>query len=155
VTERPKQKRQGAWVEKTTFREANTGLSVVVSERIRGRPAYSIQILHLEEQGGNKHIQLPVRGLDKVPYEGDEKPQIEDVVKALVKIARDWCDEHPLTEPKKDKPRRDGKKGGGDKRKREAKGGLSALARKDAEAKGHEYKGPSQKRKEKRKQATS
>jgi len=152
------QKRKGVWAEVHTIREEHTGLAVVIKERIRGRPAYSWQIVHVESDGKrNQYLPYPVRGLDKVPVDGDVPPKAEDVIKALTAAAEAWIKARmAAAKPQSDKPRDKGKpRGKRDDKKREAKGGLSSLAKADAEAAGHVHKTKSQKRRERRDKARS
>lgn len=146
-------KRKGAWAEVKTFSEPNTGLTVVVSERIRGRPAYSYQVVHVEPAGSNKFIQHPVRNLDKVPVEGDQPAKVEDVIKALVKAAREFIEGEIAKNQKlrdSDRSKKPRREKGRDRSK--PAGGLSSLARQDAEAKGvgEPFVGPTQRKKQRR-----
>lgn len=153
MTDQPRKKRSGVWAEVKTITEEHTKLTVVITERVRGKPAYSYQLCQRDAQGGNKFIQYPVRGLDKVPFEGDTPPTAGDVIKALVEAAEAFIKEQEAKQPKKPSkpkgPRGDRK----DKPRKERKtqGGLGALAKADAEKGGHEYKSKSQRRKEAKK----
>lgn len=150
-----KGKRSGVWAEIKTITEEHTKLSVVITERVRGRPAYSYQLCQRDAQGGNKFIQYPVRGLDKVPYEGETPPTAGDVIKALIEAAEAHIKDLEAKQPKKPSKPKGPKGDRKDKPRKERKGpgGLSALAKADAEKAGHEYKSKSQKRKEQKKAA--
>lgn len=78
-----KQKRKGTWEEIHTFTDPDSNISVLISERIRGKPAYSIQIVHVDDIGPNKHIQVPASG----------KHNVEDIVFSLCKAAREFIAE--------------------------------------------------------------
>ena len=148
-----KRKRSGVWVEAKTFHEPHSGLAVVVKERIRGAHSYSLQVIHLDKAGqGNTFLPALQRPIEELKAD-DKDVYMEDVVFSLFAAARQWISQQKKKEnpkgdrkPKKDKPR-------GPKKERKSEGGLSALARKDAQAKGHDYKSPSERKKEKRQQA--
>jgi hypothetical protein len=85
---------------------------------------------------------------------------MEDVIFSLIAAARAWITERKKKASEKsmrhtEKKGKDGKRGGkgGKPRERKPEGGLSALAKKDADHGGHEYKSPSARKKEKREQA--
>lgn len=153
--EKPRRK-SGVWSVAKEITEEHTGLTIVISERTRGRPGFSYQLVHKEREGSDKHIRHPLRGLDKVPYDGDTAPKIEDVVKALFKAAREWVEEQERKNPKpsSSKPGKGKGKGKGKGRRGDRKpaGWLSALGRQDAEAKGGDkpYVGPTERKKQKR-----
>jgi len=73
-------KRQGVWEDFETLTDPDSGLSVILSERIRGKPAYSIQLVLLDEMGPNKHIEVP---------SPKAKHKIEDIAYSLCKNARE------------------------------------------------------------------
>lgn len=170
VTDRDKKngkKRKGVWEDIQTFDEPESGLAVIITERTRGAPAYSFYFVHLDRRGGdltrvNKFIQVPCNG----------DTDVEHVLYSLAKRAREFVAEKivenkakseaadkakadaPKDEKKKGTRRgQRGKKGGDDRGKPKPRGGLSTLARTDAEAGGHEYKGPTRRRREKRQQS--
>lgn len=127
---RPPRKGSGTWAEVDTFTDPKSGISVVVTERIRGRPAYSIQLVHFNQTGDRRNLCIPV------PCEGAEHP-IEDIVRALIKRGRELVDEK-MAEAAKSRPRRDRKdrKDKGPRKESRPVTGLSELARRDAEKKG-------------------
>lgn len=77
-------KRKGTWEEVQTFSDPDSNISILISERIRGKPAYSIQIAHVDNMGPNKHIEVPTPGA---------KHNVEDIVFSLCKAAREFIDE--------------------------------------------------------------
>ena len=77
---KPKPKRKGTWEEIQTFSDPDSNISVLISERIRGKPAYSIQLVHVDNIGPNKHIELPAAG----------KHNVEDIVFSLCKAASEF-----------------------------------------------------------------
>jgi hypothetical protein len=80
ATARKQSRRKGVWEDIKTFEEPGSKLGVIISERIRGKPAYSYQIVHFDAMGANKHLQLPIQG----------KHKIEDVIFSLVKQAEEF-----------------------------------------------------------------
>jgi len=85
LAEQPnKQKRKGSWEEIKTLTDPNSNISVLISERIRGKPAYSIQVVLVDSMGPNKHIEVPTPGA---------KHNVEDIVFSLCKAAREFIDE--------------------------------------------------------------
>lgn len=143
-------KRKGVWAEIETFEDPESGLAAIITERVRGAPAFSFQIVHLDDRGANKFLQVPCTGT----------VDIEHVVYSLAKRAREYITEkleeakmRPANDDKKGKPkaRRGGRRGKPDSDKK-PRGGLSTLARADAEAKGKgsEFVGPTRRRREKK-----
>lgn len=150
-----KKKRKGAvWVEAQTLSHPESGLAVVIKERTRGPAAFSWQIIHIESDGGrSRYVPANLPGLSDLKAEDGTQIQAEDVVFSLVKAARENISERMEKAKKtfKDKKDKDKKP----RKERKVQGGLSTLAKQDAEAKGHEYKGPSERKKEKRARAKS
>lgn len=163
-------RRKGVWAEVDggTFIEPKSRLAVIVTERIRGRAAYSFTVVQMFEDGNgaNKFIQFPVPG----DYD------VEHVVFSLVKRAREFIQakvaENKMT------PRRDAREGEkrGDtnaaqrpkpddknapRRRRGSRGpghgrgpqGLSALAREDAKGKEEPFVGKTKRLKERKKES--
>lgn len=148
--ENKKPKRKGAWADVEQFEDKQSGLGVIVRKRIRGRPAYSYSIVHFDDRGPNRYI----------PEKLDTARPVEEVIYLLVQKAIECIHEERKKDRSHDKPRRDKKKGKGkDKRKANDRksdgpgGGLSALARADAEARGKQYVGKTE-RKRKKKQGS-
>lgn len=79
-----KPKRKGSWEEIQTFSDPDSNISIIISERIRGKPAYSVQLVHVDDMGPNKHIEVPMPGA---------KHNVEDIVFSLCKAAREFLDE--------------------------------------------------------------
>jgi len=148
-----KPKRKGVWSDVETFTDPESGLAVIVTERTRGAPAYSFQIVAIDDRGVNKFIQVPCSGT----------VDVEHVVYSLAKRAREFIAEKMVEnkmreeaakEKAKDKKHEDGskktrrgKRGSGTSKH----GGLSALARADAQVGGHDYVGPTRRRRDKKK----
>jgi len=70
-------KRTGSWEQIKVLTDPQSNVSVLISERIRGKPAYSIQVVHIDSMGPNKHIELPVPG----------EHSLADIVFSLCKAA--------------------------------------------------------------------
>lgn len=141
-------KRRGVWAEVETFVDKASGIGVVITERIKGRPSYSVQILHFDDHGGNKFIALPC--------EGATRP-VKEIVYLLVEQAEKFI-EQKRAEDSKNRPRRDrdknkDRKGKGPRKDRPVTTGLSELARRDAEKKGKadEFVGKTAKKKSRNK----
>ena len=141
---REERKRKGVWSELETFEDKSSGIAVVITERMRGKPGYSFQIVHFDDHGGNKFVPLPCPGANR---------PIEEVVYLLVKKAREFIEEKQEAAKKREsraprKDRRDDKKRGDYSQA----SGLSALAKSDAQkqGKGDEFVGKSEKKKSKK-----
>lgn len=72
------QKRKGTWDLVKQFQDPDSNITVVVSERIRGKHAYSIQLGHVDDLGFNKHIPVPAPGA---------KHDLKHIVYSLVEAA--------------------------------------------------------------------
>jgi hypothetical protein len=155
-------KRKGVWSEVQTFEESESGLAVIITERVRGAPAYSFQIVAIDKRGVNKFIQVPCNGtvdvehvvfsLAKRAHEFIAEKMAEDVARTQAKKDRDKKSRGTDGDKKDDKPKKTrrggrGKGGGGDKKPR---GGLSTLAKQDAAAGGHDYVGPTRRDRDKK-----
>ena len=141
-------KRTGVWDEIETLQDPDSGIAVVITERSRGAHAYSFQIVHFDGVGrGNKFVPIPCRGA---------KHDLEHIVYSLVKRACEIVDakikEIESGPPKKKDERRESKPNKDEKRdsKPKPRGGLSQLAREDAERGGHHHTGPTARRKQKK-----
>ena len=140
-------KRRGVWAELETFEDKASGIGVVITERMRGKPGYSFQIVHFDDHGGNKFVPLPCQGANR---------PLEEVVYLLVKKAREFIEEKQAAAKKREsrprKDRRDGKKGDRRDSRNAQPSGLSALAKTDAQkqGKGEEFVGKSEKKKAKK-----
>jgi len=137
--------RRGVWSEVETFEDKASGIGVVVTERVRGRPAYSFQIVHFDDHGGNKFVTLPNKGAQR---------PVEEIVYLLVQKARELI-EQKLAEskPRENRPRKGGGKRDGKQGERRDRGptGLSQLAKQDAQKQGKEFVGKSERKKRKKK----
>lgn len=156
-----KPKRKGVWAEIHTFEHPESGLVCIITERVRGAVAYSFQIGHTDDKGFNKFIPCPVPGTIDV----------EHIVKSLAESARTFIEQKIAENVRKKEEQQNEKRKGDDDRKNDGdrkgtrrggrgrgkdkrKGGLSTLAREDAQAGGHDYVGPTKRRKEKRRAAS-
>jgi len=73
-------KRTGSWETIQTIEDPDSKVGLVLSERIRGKPGYSIQIIHHDDIGLNKHV----------PSEPDgAKHELKDIVYSLVARAQE------------------------------------------------------------------
>lgn len=142
-----KDKKKNEWSEVDTLVDPKSKIAVRISELHddSGRPKgkFTIQLAKELSPGRlGKFIDVPCRGA--------EHP-VADIVYTLVKAATERIDslieERKQAKPKKDRPER--------KKEKRRQGGLSALARKDAEAGGHEYVGPTARRKKRKKEQRS
>lgn len=141
-------KRRGAWAQVgEPLMDKHSGIGVMVSERVRGRPAYSFQIVHFDDHGANKFIQLPCAGAQR---------PLKEIIYLLVEKAEELI-EQKRAEDAKHRPRRDHKnkdrKDKGPRKEARPVTGLSELARRDAEKKGKadEFVGKTAKKKGARK----
>lgn len=75
-----KSRRKGVWEQIEVFEDPNSHVGLIVSERIRGKVAHSIQIVHNDEMGPNKHIPVPPDGA---------KHDLKDIVYSLVSRAEE------------------------------------------------------------------
>ena len=75
--------RQGTWAEIKTFEDPDSRMAIIVSERIRGVPAYSFQLVHIDSIGINKYVPVPCPGA---------KHQPEDIAFSLVLKAREFVE---------------------------------------------------------------
>lgn len=132
-------KRTGAWVEEEVFEDKDSGLAVVIRKRIRGRPAYSVSLVHYDEKGPNRYIPFPLRGLNRPLFE---------VAYLLMKTAEEYMEAHPL-HSRRDK-RKDKKRGESNGKGKSREGGLSALAKADAQEHGHEHVGKTARKRKKK-----
>jgi hypothetical protein len=76
-------KSKSVWEQVHTFQDPESGLGVIISERIRGKHSYSIQIVQYDEMGATKHLETP---------HPKSSHNIEDVVYSLCKAARQYIE---------------------------------------------------------------
>lgn len=136
-------KKNTSWEEVETFEHAPTGLAVVVTKRTRGPAAYSFAVVQIERRKNNEngfHNRFIKHPSGKDWYEANPEVNVSDVVRALVQQAKQFIDEELRKQPKR--PRH------GKKRRRQ-QGGLSDLARQDAENKGYDYEGKTARKRKK------
>ncbi len=92
---KPKPKRRGVWVQVgEPFIDPESNVGVVITERIRGRPEFSLSFMHFDDHGGNRYIAVPIEGEHK----------LEDVVYSLTKHAMEVIEKR-RSEFKPDKPK--------------------------------------------------
>jgi len=77
-------KRRGSWAEVKTWQDPDSKVSLILSERIRGKHAYSLQIVHEDAMGMNRYV--PVRP-------DGARHEIEHIVFSLVREARQFVAE--------------------------------------------------------------
>lgn len=168
-----KPRKSAVWDEVQTLSHPESGLGVVIKERVRGRSSWSWHLIYTGKDGSvEKFIPGHLPAIGDLKTEDGAPVQMEDIVFSLVKAARENIDarfkdakektdggkkrdgekrdgEKTSKKPKRDKDRR----GGDDRKERKPQGGLSTLAKKDAQEGGHDYKSPTARKKEKRAQA--
>ncbi len=83
-----KRPRKGVWSEIKTFQHEQSGMAVIVSERIRGKPEYSVQFVHFDKHGGNKYLPVYLEGDHGLP----------DVVYSLAKAASEFIEQRRTKE---------------------------------------------------------
>lgn len=67
--------RKGSWEQIQTIEDPDSKIALILSERIRGRPGYAMQIVHFDDIGLNKYIPMEPEGA---------KHPVEWIVKSLV-----------------------------------------------------------------------
>lgn len=80
IDQQKKEKRKGSWETIETFEDPDSRIALILSERIQGKPGYSMQIVHFDDVGLNKHIPIDPAGA---------KHPIEWIVKSLVDRAKE------------------------------------------------------------------
>ena len=80
MSDQKSKKRKGSWETVETIEDPDSRIALVLSERIRGKPAYSMQIVHFDDIGLNKHVPLEPEGA---------KHPVEWIVKSLVDRAKE------------------------------------------------------------------
>lgn len=88
MTDRPKKKRKGTWATIETIQDPDSKIALVLSERIRGKPEYSMQLGHFDEVGFNKFLPMDPPGA---------KHPVEWIVKSLVDRAKEIVAEREKT----------------------------------------------------------
>lgn len=78
-----KKKRKGAWEEIDRFQDPDSKVTLILSERIRGKHGFSIQLCVEDDLGINKHIQMPPPGA---------KHELKHIVYSLVEAAQEAID---------------------------------------------------------------
>ena len=80
MTDQSKKKRNGSWDYLETIEDPDSKIGLVLSERMRGKPAFSMQIIHTDDVGLNKHIPM------EIP---EAKHAFKDIVYSLVARAEE------------------------------------------------------------------
>jgi len=88
-----KKKRRGTWAEVETIQDPDSNVALILSERIRGKPEYSMQLGHFDDMGFNKFIPLEPEGA---------KHPVEWIVKSLVDRAKEIVAQRTAESEKKD-----------------------------------------------------
>lgn len=76
--------RKGAWDIIETIEDPESKVGLVLSERIRGKPGYSMQIIHTDDIGVNKHVPMNPPGATH---------ELKHIVYSLVQRAQEIIDE--------------------------------------------------------------
>lgn len=141
--EKQKRKRKGVWSEVQTFTDPDSNLSVIISERIRGKPQFSVQFVHHDKVGPNKFVPVPCPGA---------KHSFKDIMFSLAAKAEQFIAEREAKWEKKNPPEEQSEKKPKQERPKERKpqGGLSMLAKMDAEKKGFKREGQTQRKRKKK-----
>jgi len=75
-----KSRRKGVWEQIESIEDPDSRVGLILSERIRGKFGHSIQIVHRDDVGPNKHIPFPPEGA---------KHDLKDIVYSLVAKAEE------------------------------------------------------------------
>lgn len=77
-------KRRGVWEEIQTLEDPDSKVGLIISEKIRGKPSYSFQIVHFDDIGPNKFVP------NNPP---NAKYKLADIVRSLIESAEEIVDE--------------------------------------------------------------
>ena len=72
--------RKGVWDEVETLQDPDSKITLILSERVRGKPAYSFQIVHEDAMGPNKFVPMNPPGA---------KHELGWIVKSLIDRAQE------------------------------------------------------------------
>lgn len=75
-----KSRRSGVWERLEVIEDPDSRIGLVLSERIRGKVAYSMQITHVDDMGPNRHVPMSPEGA---------KHALKDIVYSLVQRAEE------------------------------------------------------------------
>jgi len=75
--------RKGVWEEIQTIEDPDSKVGLIISEKIRGKPSYSFQIVHFDDIGPNKFVPNNPPGA---------KYTLADIVRSLVARAEEIVD---------------------------------------------------------------
>lgn len=89
-----KSRRKGVWEQIEFIEDPNSRVGLILSERIRGKFGHSIQIVHTDDMGPNKHIPVPPEGA---------RHDLKDIVYSLVLRAEEIVAERTAEWKKKRK----------------------------------------------------
>jgi len=73
-------KRKGSWDYLQTIQDPDSNVGLILSERMRGLPGYSMQIVHIDDIGPNKHVPMAPPGA---------KHELKHIVYSLVERAQE------------------------------------------------------------------
>jgi len=73
-------RRKGSWETIETLQDPDSGVGLILSERFRGKPEISLQIVHFDEIGPNKFVPVRPEGA---------KHELKDIVYSLVSRAQE------------------------------------------------------------------
>ena len=90
--QKKKNRRKGVWEQVEVIQDPDSKVTLILSEQIRGKPAYSIQLVVEDDLGMNKHIQLPPKGA---------KHELKHIVYSLVDRAQEIIAERKKAAAKK------------------------------------------------------
>lgn len=141
-----KQKGKGGWSEIEKLSDPKSNLAVVISERVRdNKPEYTIQFVLETKAATNRFIPWPIEGAEN---------SLKDIMFSLASAAEDCITKRILDTPdpeeEADKPGKKTKLNENRPQQRKGQGGLSTLAKKDAEAKGFERGSQTERKRKKR-----
>ena len=78
--QKPKQgSRKGVWEEIQRFEDPDSNVALILSERVRGKPEISMQIVHIDDMGPNKFVPMDPKGA---------KTELKHIVYSLVEAAQ-------------------------------------------------------------------
>ena len=75
-----KSRRKGVWEQLQVIEDTDSHVGLILSERIRGKPGWSVQIIHTDDLGANKHVPVAPDGT---------KHDLKDIVYSLVHRAQE------------------------------------------------------------------
>jgi len=82
-------KRKGVWDIVETLQDPDSKVTLILSERVRGKVAYSFQIVHEDQMGMNKYVPMKPPGA---------KHELGWIVKSLLDRAQEIINERQKSE---------------------------------------------------------